>query len=115
MSLSEFELKRTNQRVAAFVEKHRLELHIRQDVDVRCRQDGQSVEIFEIRPVWNNPQERIEIPVAKATSGKTRQCWRIFWQRSDSKWHCYEASPEVRLGEKFRELVERDEYGCFFD
>ena len=114
MSLSEFELKRTKKLVAAFVEKHRPEKHIRQNVDLSFRQEGQSVEIFEIRPVWNNPKEKIEISIAKATYVKSRQCWRIFWQRSDLKWHRYEASPEVRLVEDFLELVDRDEYGCFF-
>ena len=114
MSLSEFELKRTNKLVAAYVEKHRPEKHIRQNVDLSFRQDGQNVEIFEIRPVWNNPKEKIEIPIAKATYVKTRQCWRVFWQRSDLKWHRYVASPEVRLVEDFLKLVERDEFGCFF-
>jgi hypothetical protein len=114
MSLSEFELKRTHKIVSAFVEKHRPEKHIRQNLDLSFRQDRQSVEIFEIRPGWNNPKEKIEIPIAKATYVKTRQCWRVFWQRSDLKWHRYESSPEVRLVEDFLELVERDEFGCFF-
>jgi hypothetical protein len=114
MSLSTFELKRTEKLVAAFVEKHRPEKHIRQNVDLCFRQDRQSVEIFEIRPVWNKPKGKIEIPIAKATYVKTRQCWRVFWQRSDLKWHRYDANPEVRLVEDFLELVERDELGCFF-
>lgn len=114
MSLSEFELKQTEKLIAAFIEKHRPEPHIRQNVDLSFRLKGQSVEIFEIRPIWNKPKEKIEIPIAKATYVKTRQCWRVFWQRSDLKWHRYDASPEVRLVEDFLELVERDEFGCFF-
>jgi len=114
MSLSEFELKRTKKLVAAFVEKHRPEPHIRQNVDLCFRQEGQSVEIFEIRPRWNSPKEKHEIQIAKATYVKTRQCWRVFWQRSDLKWHRYDANPEVRLVEDFLALVERDEFGCFF-
>ena len=74
----------------------------------------QSVEIFEIRPIWNNPKEKHEIAIAKATYVKSRQCWRVFWQRSDMKWHRYEPAPEVRLVEDFLALVEQDEHGCFF-
>ena len=114
MSLSAFELQRTKKLVAAFVEKHRPEPHIRPNLDLSFRQDGQSVEIFEIRPVWNKPKEKIEIPIAKATYVKTRQCWRVFWQRSDLKWHRYEPVPEVRLVEDFLALVEQDAFGCFF-
>lgn len=114
MSLSEFELKRTKKIVAAFIEKHRPEPHIRPNLDLSFRMEGQSVEIFEIRPRWNNPKENHEIPIAKATYVKTRQSWRVFWQRSDMKWHRYDPAPEVRLIEDFLDLVDKDEAGCFF-
>lgn len=114
MSLSEFELKRTKKIVAAFIEKHRPEPHIRPNLDLSFRMEGQSVEIFEIRPRWNNPKEKHEIPIAKATYVKTRQSWRVFWQRSDMKWHRYDPAPEVRLIEDFLDLVDKDEAGCFF-
>jgi hypothetical protein len=114
MSLSEFELKRTQKIVAAFIEKHRPEPHIRPNLDLSFRMEGQSVEIFEIRPRWNNPKEKHEIPIAKATYVKTRQSWRVFWQRSDLKWHRYDPAPEVRLIEDFLDLVDKDEAGCFF-
>jgi hypothetical protein len=114
MSLSEFELKRTKKIVAAFIEKHRPEPHIRPNLDLSFRMEGQSVEIFEIRPHWNNPKEKHEIPIAKATYVKTRQSWRVFWQRSDMKWHRYDPAPEVRLIEDFLVLVDQDEGGCFF-
>ncbi len=114
MSISEFERKRTEKIVNAFVEKHRPEPHIRPNLDLSFRLKDQSVEIFEIRPVWDNPKEKVEIPIAKATFVKKRQCWRVFWQRSDLKWHRYEPAPEVRLVEDFLALVEQDEFSCFF-
>jgi hypothetical protein len=114
MSLSEFELKRTKKIVTAFIEKHRPEPHIRPNLDLSFRMEGQSVEIFEIRPRWNNSKEKHEIPIAKATYVKTRQSWRVFWQRSDLKWHRYDPAPEVRLIEDFLDLVDKDEAGCFF-
>lgn len=57
---------------------------------------GQSVEIFEIRPVWRgDPGGTREHPVAKATYVKSRGIWRVLWQRADLKWHCYEPKAEV--------------------
>jgi hypothetical protein len=114
MSLSELERKRIQKIVAVFIEKHRPEPHIRPNLDLSYRLVGQSIEIFEIRPIWNKPKEKIEIPIAKATYVKSRQCWRVFWQRSDLKWHSYQPNPEVRLVEDFLALVDQDEQGCFF-
>ncbi len=114
MSLSEFEWKRTEKMVAAFIEKHRPTPDIREQLDEGYRIENQSVVLFEIRPTWNNPSEKQEIPIAKATYVKSRRCWRVFWQRSDLKWHRYEPTPEVRLIEDFLALVERDEHHCFF-
>jgi len=67
MALSEFETKKIEKEVGAFVEKRRPHPHIRPELDLGVRVKGQIVEIFEIRPLWNNPEERIEEPVAKST------------------------------------------------
>jgi len=75
---------------------------------------GQSIEIFEIRPRWDDPQEIMENPVAKAVYVKTRGVWKIYWQRADLKWHGYEPYPEAKSLEEFLQVVESDEYACFF-
>jgi hypothetical protein len=64
--------------------------------------------------VWNNPQEKLEAPFAKATWVKSRKVWKIFWQRADLKWHAYEPDPQVRSLETFLDSVQRDDYACFF-
>jgi hypothetical protein len=64
--------------------------------------------------LWNNPKEKIEEAVAKATYVKKKNLWKVFWQRTDLNWHRYEPDPEVSTIEKFLEVVERDEYCCFF-
>ena len=84
------------------------------EVDLSFRVKGQSVEIFEIRPMWNDSNKTIEESVAKATYVKSRNIWKIFWQRADLKWHSYKPEPEVKTLEEFLEVVERDEYCCFF-
>jgi len=54
------------------------------------------------------------LAVAKATYVRTRGVWRVFWKRSDLKWHGYEPRPEVKSIDDFAALVADDEHGCFF-
>jgi len=114
MVFSEFERKRIQKIVGQYIEKRRPPEHLRDEVDLSFRVKGQSVQIFEIRPLWNNPGKKIEEPVAKTTYVKTQNTWKVYWQRADLKWHRYDPDPEVDSIEKFIEIVERDEYGCFF-
>lgn len=114
MALSEFELKKIEKEVGVFLEAHRPPPHIRPELDIGFRVKEQSVEIFEIRPRWRHPGEKIEAPVAKATYVKSRKVWRVFWQRADLKWHRYDPHPEVPTLQKFLSLVGTDEHACFF-
>jgi spore coat polysaccharide biosynthesis protein SpsF (cytidylyltransferase family) len=114
MPLSEFEIKKIEKEVGSFVEKRRPPPHIRDELDVAFRVKGQSVEIFEVRRLWNDPKEKIEEPVAKATYVKTQKVWKVYWQRADLRWHRYDPDPEVDTLKKFLDLVDRDEYACFF-
>ena len=114
MAFSEFETKRIHKSIERYVEKNRPPENLREEVDLSFRITGQSVEIFEIRPLWNDPKEKIEESIAKATYVKSRNLWKVFWQRADLKWHRYEPDPEVDSIEDFIEIVENDDYACFF-
>jgi len=114
MALSEFETKRIQKILGKYIEKNRPPEKVRDQVDLSFRISDQSVEIFEIRPVWNNPAEKIELPIAKSTYVKSRKIWKVFWQRADLKWHRYDPDPEVGSVEEFVKLVEEDDYACFF-
>ncbi|MFO7594384.1 MAG: DUF3024 domain-containing protein [Pseudomonadota bacterium] len=114
MAFSEFELKRHEKTLKAYLEKNRPPAYIRSELDFGFRQKGQSVEIFEVRPRWDNPEEKMENPVAKATYVKTQAVWKIYWQRADLKWHVYEPHPRAKSLEEFLQVVESDEYSCFF-
>ena len=113
MAFSELEHKKYERVVKAYVERHRPPAYLRSKVDLSFRIKGQSVELFEIRPLWNDPGRKIEEAIAKATYVKARRTWKVYWQRADLKWHCYDPDAEVPTLEKFIEVVERDEYGCF--
>jgi spore coat polysaccharide biosynthesis protein SpsF (cytidylyltransferase family) len=114
MALSEFEIKRIEKVVGAYIEKHRPPVHIRNELDLSFRVEGQNVEIFEIRPSWQNPDAKLESEVAKATYVKSKKIWKVYWMRADLKWHRYDPAPEVKSIEDFIKVVEQDEYGCFF-
>ncbi len=114
MALSEFEIKRCERELDKFLSKHRPPAHIRHEIDVRYRIVDQAVEILEVRPHWKDVSQIIEIPVAKATYVKAQKIWRVFWHKSDMKWHGYNPTREVNSIEDFLTLVGEDKYGCFF-
>ncbi len=114
MALSEFEIKRYEKLVKAYIEKNRPPPHIRKELDLSYRLKDQSVEIFEVRPRWDNPKEILEHPVAKATYVKSQALWKVYWQRADLKWHSYGPYPEAKSIEEFLTVVESDKHACFF-
>ena len=114
MALSEFESKNVEKAISRFMERRRPPPHIRPKLDLGYHLSGQSIEIYEIRPVWNNPKKKSEHSVAKATYVKARAIWKVYWKRADLKWHTYNPVPTVGNIEKFLELVEKDQHACFF-
>ena len=96
------------------LEKRRPPAHIRSKVDIECRINGASVEVVEIRPKWDNPNQTIEHGIAKATYVKSRGHWRVYWLRQDLKWHRYDPAPEVPTLRAFAQLVAEDKHACFF-
>ena len=114
MTLSEFERKRHEKAANAFIKRVRPQGHIRHQLDISYRLTDQSIEVMEIRPKWNDPSVFREHLIAKATWTKTTQVWKVYWMRSDQKWHRYEPMPEVPHLEDFLSLVEKDEFACFW-
>lgn len=97
-----------------FISRIRPAENIRSKLDISYRIEEQSVIIHEIRPCFDNPQIKLEPPVAKATFIKKHNHWKVFWMRSDLKWHSYKPSPVVKALHDFTQLVEKDEYHCFW-
>ncbi|WP_426417791.1 DUF3024 domain-containing protein [Aestuariirhabdus sp. LZHN29] len=114
MAFSELEIARYKKEVGAYVEGKRPAIHIRKELDIGFRVKGQSVEIFEIRPRWEDSTEILEHPVAKATYVKTQKTWKVFWQRADLRWNGYKPVLTVATITEFLTLVEADEYACFW-
>ena len=87
---------------------------LREEIDINYRVEDQSIIVFEIRPVWNNPSKKMESNAAKATFVKKENKWKIYWFMSDMKWHSYTPKPKVnKLKDFIKEIVE-DKHGCFW-
>jgi hypothetical protein len=114
MALSEIELKRCEKEIEAFLGRRRPPAHIRDELDVGYRVDGQSVEVFEIRPQFSDPAVKQETPIAKATFVRTKGRWRVFWMRQDQRWQSYEPKAEVNTLGEFLNALDRDEHCCFW-
>ncbi|MBY5940029.1 DUF3024 domain-containing protein [Halomonas sp. DP5N14-9] len=114
MAFNDLERKRVEKAAEAFVEKRRPPPHLRSKLDLAFRIDGHNLEIFEVRQRYDKPDEKLEIPVAKASYVRKHDVWKVYWQRADLKWHGYTPCPQVETVEAFLELVDRDEMACFF-
>ncbi|WVM92422.1 hypothetical protein ULG90_23265 [Halopseudomonas pachastrellae] len=65
MAISEFEIKKIEKELEAFMKVQRPPAHIRNELDLGYRIEGQSVEIFEVRPQWRDPSQKTENPRGK--------------------------------------------------
>ena len=96
------------------LQKRRPPENMRHQVDLNYRIDDQSVLIFEIRSRWDNKDELFESPIAKTKWVKSQNHWKVFWMRSDLKWHVYKPKPTLRTISEFVKLIDSDNYGCFW-
>jgi hypothetical protein len=97
-----------------FLDRFRPKEEIRDQIDITYKIDGQSILIYEIRPFWKDQHKKIESPAAKTTYIKSKNHWKIFWMRADLKWHSYGPIPAVKTLKEFIQIVEDDNYGCFW-
>ena len=79
------EKKRIENALDKFLAKRRPPPHIRKELDIGYRLSGQSIELLEIRPQWDDPSIIHQRPFAKATYVRTQDCWKVFWMRATSE------------------------------
>jgi DUF3024 family protein len=114
MAISEFEIKRIEKIVGKFVESIRPTPEKRGQLDISFKIYGQSFEIVETRPQWDDPRKRIEGSIAKATYVKSAKKWKLDWKRADMNWYSYEPFRESKSLEEILEVIRKDQYGCFW-
>lgn len=114
VTLSESEIKRYEKLVAELIERRRPPMRLRKGVDISFRVERSSVEIFEMRAHWTGKGNPTEHRIAKAMFMKHKRNWKVLWEGADLKWQTYKPHPEVDAIEEFLQIVDRDDYACFF-
>ena len=114
MAFSEFETHRYSTIAEQYVDTRRPPPHIRPKLDIAFRLVDQSIEIYEVRPAYDNPDEKVENPVTKLTYVQKSDHWKIYWIKRDLKWHSYEPDSEADSLEDALAIVDADEFGCFY-
>lgn len=97
-----------------FLDRRRPPVEMREKLDLGYAIEGQSVRIFEIRPMWHNPSEKMESAIAKFTYFKAKNHWKIFWMRANMKWYGYDPHLFAGTIHECLSIVEADVHGCFW-
>ena len=113
MAFSEIELMRIEKEVGGFC-KRRSPIEIRDKLSFEYRIKTHDVIIYTRRPRWDSPKEWIESDMAKIKYVRTSNIWQLFWQRANGKWFSYEPFPHSKNLKSIMEVIEADQYGCFF-
>jgi|SRR5690554_2779911 len=87
---------------------------IRSQLDYGYSYDGKIIILYEIRPVWNNPEKIQHSEFAKIRYYKSRQEWNLYWMRASGKWELYEPIPKASHLDEIIEVIEKDDYACFY-
>jgi hypothetical protein len=111
--LNDIERKRAEKIISRLLTP-RLSPHVKSGGTVLYRVVGQIIEIYSARPAYDEPDEIIDIPIARFRYVRTQHVWQLFWSRASGKWQGYEP---MREAEDLAELVDevwRDSYCCFW-
>lgn len=114
MTFSEEELRAYRATMDNYLNACRPPESIRNEFDLGYSIEDQSVEIYVIRPDWQDSSKKLHSPVAKATWLNDDKAWEISVMRSDLKWHKYEQVPTVKELKSFLEEVENDPNEAFW-
>jgi len=114
MAFTEWEDQVARFQVEDLLKKRRPGPGLRNKLDLGYSIRGNSITIYEVREVWNSPGKKRKSMIAKATFVRSKTEWKVFWQRSDLKWHQYDPCPSVPVLSEFLELIDEDRHGCFW-
>ena len=107
IDLAEHEIKK-------YVESKRPPEEMRNQIDIGYTYKNKAVELFEIRPKWDEPSVIDNHPFARAKYVKTQNIWKLYWIRANGKWETYQPNPEIKNITELIEILENDKTGCFW-
>lgn len=106
-------LQHANSIMETWLEANRPPEHIRPELDIGWRLEGQSLFIYEIRPDWKDASIIRNMDFAKATFVKLGNHWKVYWMRADLKWHPYPHLKIAKSLDRFLKEVDDDPHFCF--
>jgi hypothetical protein len=92
----------------------RVPAHLRDQLQHGFRIENNSIELYESRPAFRQPQEWRKLDVAKFKYVASRGHWRLYCQYRDLKWHEYEPKPMARSFDALLREVINDPTGIFW-
>lgn len=97
-----------------FIEKMRPPKDMRNQLDIGYSYAKNTLEVFEIRPKWDDKTKITHTPIAKTKFVKSQEVWKIYWMRVSGKWEGYPPNKEVKTISEFFEILKKDEHACFW-
>ncbi len=104
----------TEIQIKKYIEQRRPPVEIRNKLDIGYSYKNNTLEIFEIRPRFDNEKIYENIPIAKAKFVKSQNCWKIYWMRASGKWDVYKPISNISSISDVLQEIEDDGYGCFW-
>lgn len=104
----------TEENIKVLFESIRPPIEVRNQVDFGYIYENKTLELFEIRPRWDNPEILINMSFAKLKYISNKKIWKIYWKRASGKWEEYQPEPTVNdLFTAFK-IIQEDKFYCFF-
>ena len=113
MPFTDIELKYIENNVGKMC-KRRSPPHLHNQLRTVYEVRGLDVVVYEERPAWRNPKELSRTEVAKFKYSRKNGEWKLYWMRSDLKWHSYDMTGPTRRLEELVKEVDEDPDGAFF-
>ena len=114
MAFTDFERATNLKALKWFLEQRRPPEHIREKLDIGYSIVSHTVDIFEIRPDWQDKTTTRHSPNARIRYVRTKDKWLLYWMRRDLKWHAYEPDHEHSTLHSALKTIHTDAFCCFF-
>ena len=113
MAISEFEIFKIQKMLSQFC-ANRNKYYPPDQLLINYRIEDQSIYIFEIRPHWKNPSEKLESMTAKIQYVKSKSLWKLYRQQQNLKWNLYEPFESSKDLSEVLKIIDEDAHGCFW-
>lgn len=90
------------------------EPEIRNELDFSYTFDGKTAILYEVRPFFDDPKQKMHLEFAKIRFYKSRKEWNLYWMRASGKWEAYEPLAISSHLDKIIQEIKEDKFGCFF-